>query len=194
MAFDPKLRPSPDGQSVRISQRKPWYVMALGLPILAVGLYIGYFVIYAPIHYIWHGASFTEWLKALPGLLITAALAALFLLPTALFMFGAGVDVRIDKTTGIVSSQEGILPWGKRQETPIASIERVALVSEKRQGRNRATEASPTTTRTTYLTHVQLITDGGKDVLLGSYTAEEDEKARIFARGAAKFLDVSFMG
>ena len=122
MAFDPKLHPSPDRQSVRIAQAKPWYVMAFGLPTLAMGLYIGFFVVYAPINYIWNGASLWFWLEALPGLLIAAVLAALFLVPSALFMFGAGVDVRIDKAAGTVSSREGILPWGKRQELPLAAV------------------------------------------------------------------------
>lgn len=193
MAFDPRLNVSPDGRNARITQRKPWLVAMLGLPTLLVGIYIGFYTLYAPAHYIWHGASPGEWLQALPALAIMIVLTALFLLPSALFLFSAGIDVCIDRAAGTVTSREGLLPWGRRQVIPLNGISCITIETEKRSGRTVPNEATPAKARTTQLEQIKLTEEGGgREVLLGTFLAVESHKVRAFARAVAEFLDLSF--
>ena len=193
LAFDPRLNVLPDGRCARITQRKPWLVAMLGLPTLLVGMYIGFYTLYAPAHYIWHGASLGEWLRALPALAIMIVLTALFLLPSALFMFSAGIDVCIDRAAGTVTSREGLLSWGRRQVIPLSGIDRISIETEKRSGRTVLDEATPATARTTQLEHVKLTeVGGGREVLLGTFLAVERDETRAFARALAEFMGLSF--
>ncbi len=120
-------------------------------------------------------------------------LTALFLLPSALFLFSAGIDVCIDRAAGTVTSREGLLPWGRRQVIPLNGIGRITIETEKRSGRTVPNEATPATARTTQLEHIKLTEEGGgREVLLGTFLAVESHKVRAFARAVAEFLDLSF--
>lgn len=169
----PKLKYLSDDQ-LQISQNNPWYLRALGVPTLLVGLYIAYHLVAGLLHYVAHRASLSEWFEAIPALLLFALIAALFLLPSLYWMLAFSQRTFIDRKVGTVRRQSGAWPFRQVEECGLGEVSGIELRSE--ESKTTTINSGNRTTQSTLLETVRLLRrDSDQAIDVSTYTAGERE-------------------
>ncbi len=191
--MDAKLKESGGGRVLIAKQNAPLLVRAMGLPFLAIGGYIGYYLVVGLVQYALH-ATLSEWLEGILVMLLMAVFAALFLLPGILVSFGAGVRVVMDRNAVTVTSREGLLPWSKKQVLKFEELKDVSMESEERRSSERSSATGISSTRSTWVLNINLNTsDKKRRTLLGTFLASEREEADQFSQKVADWLNLELV-